>query len=327
MTPRLRCEPQLDYLALRRGSHRGARRQYSSYPAPNFRLSAGSSHKQIQRIRQPTPRAPTVERCPTRPARPSRRSNTWDSGGGRALHNQFLRGDRKAAASTVSPGSKNPEGENQGPGTFEEEYTLFTVEVTKAIGEEHINAPCICVDVRADIHGQRYQDFSERSFHFEERCPGDSFAGKLHIAHHPQQRRSFREKTRGGSKNRRRCRSFKHGTPHEVGDEILSRGQSHALFERQQHFEAAKFFGFGDRIHPFKMKNCLPAMILAQPAGFQRHAARLILAVGRSGKNFPQSWEALRKISEDFSSDFALIAARPKDAGHQDPAWSFAAQW
>ena len=92
MTPRLRCEPQLDYLALRRGSHRGARRQYCSYPAPNFRLSAGSSHKQIQRIRQPTPRALTVERCPTRPARPSRRSNTWDSGGGRALHNQFLRG-------------------------------------------------------------------------------------------------------------------------------------------------------------------------------------------------------------------------------------------
>ena len=74
------------------------------------------------------------------------------------------------------------------------------------------------------------------------------------------------------------------------------------------------------------MKNCLPAMILAQPAGFQRYAARLILAVGRSGKNFPQSCEALRKISEDFSSDFALIAARPKDAGNQDPAWSFATQ-
>ena len=44
MTPRarLRCGPQLDYLALSRGSHRGARRPYSSYFAPNFRLSAGS---------------------------------------------------------------------------------------------------------------------------------------------------------------------------------------------------------------------------------------------------------------------------------------------
>ena len=44
MTPRarLRRGPQPDYLALSRGSHRGARRQYSSYFAPNFRLSAGS---------------------------------------------------------------------------------------------------------------------------------------------------------------------------------------------------------------------------------------------------------------------------------------------
>ena len=44
MTPpaRLRCGPQLDYLALSRSSHRGTRRQYSSYFGPNFRLSAGS---------------------------------------------------------------------------------------------------------------------------------------------------------------------------------------------------------------------------------------------------------------------------------------------
>jgi len=75
------------------------------------------------------------------------------------------------------------------------------------------------------------------------------------------------------------------------------------------------------------MKNGLPAMILAQPAGFQRYAARLIPAIGMSGKNFPQSCEALGKISEDFSSDFALIAARSKDARNQDPAWSFRAQW
>ncbi len=75
------------------------------------------------------------------------------------------------------------------------------------------------------------------------------------------------------------------------------------------------------------MKNRLPAMILAQPAGFQGHAARLILATGMSGKDFPQSCQAFRKISNDFSRNFALVAARPKDARHQDPAWSFKAQW
>jgi hypothetical protein len=75
------------------------------------------------------------------------------------------------------------------------------------------------------------------------------------------------------------------------------------------------------------MKNRLTAMILAQPAGFQRDAARLILAIGMSYKNFPQSCQAFRKISKDFSGNFALIAARPKDARNQDPAWSIRAQW
>ncbi len=75
------------------------------------------------------------------------------------------------------------------------------------------------------------------------------------------------------------------------------------------------------------MKNRLPAMILAQPAGFEGHAARLILATGVSGKNLPQSCQALRKISKDFSGDFALVTTRPKDARNQDPAWSFQAQW
>ena len=74
------------------------------------------------------------------------------------------------------------------------------------------------------------------------------------------------------------------------------------------------------------MKNRLPAMILAQPAGFQRQAARLIFAAGVAGKNFPQSCQAFRKISEDFSGDFAFVAARPKDARNYQPAWSFTAQ-
>src|SRR5206468_1760285 len=33
-----------------------------------------------------------------------------------------------------------------------------------------------------------------------------------------------------------------------------------------------------------------------------------------------------RKISEDFSGDFALVAARPEDARNYQPAWSFTSQ-
>src|SRR6266849_9176616 len=75
------------------------------------------------------------------------------------------------------------------------------------------------------------------------------------------------------------------------------------------------------------MKNRLPALILAQPAGFQRHAARLVLAVGMPHKNLPQQRQPPRKIGQDFSRDFAFVAARPQDARNQDPAWSFKAQW
>jgi hypothetical protein len=107
----------------------------------------------------------------------------------------------------------------------------------------------------------------------------------------------------------------------------LAGGKRNALFERKQHLEPAEFLGFGDAIDSFKMKNRLATMILAQPAGFQRHTPRLHLAFGVSDKNFLQSREAFRKIGEEFSGDFALIAARPKDARNQDPAWSFRAQW
>ena len=75
------------------------------------------------------------------------------------------------------------------------------------------------------------------------------------------------------------------------------------------------------------MENCLPAMILAQPAGLQRYASRLILAFGVSYKNFAQARKPYRKIGEEFSSNFALVAARPQDASNQDPSWSFRAQW
>src|SRR5690242_8580372 len=95
---------------------------------------------------------------------------------------------------------------------------------------------------------------------------------------------------------------------------MLPRGQRHPLFERKQYLHATEFFRFRDRLDALKMKNRLAAMILAKPAGFQRQAARLIFAVGVSGKNFPQSCQAFRKISEDFSGDFALVASRPENA-------------
>jgi len=101
----------------------------------------------------------------------------------------------------------------------------------------------------------------------------------------------------GGEENdRNEGRILEHGTADEVRHEILSRGQRHTLFERKQHLEPTVFFRFRDGIDAFKMKNRLPAMILAQPAGFQQEAVRLILAIGMSCKNFPQSCQAFRKI-------------------------------
>src|SRR6266581_2111128 len=163
--------------------------------------------------------------------------------------------------------------------------------------------------------------------HFQKRRARNLFPRKLHIADGAEKRRRFAERARRRRHDRRKGRSFEHRTANEVRYEILSRRQRHALFERKQHLKAAKFFRFRDRINTFKMKNRLPAMILTQPAGFQRQATRLIVAFGATDKHFPQSCKAFRKISEDFSGDFALVAARPKDASNQDPAWSFRAQW
>src|SRR6202022_35050 len=126
---------------------------------------------------------------------------------------------------------------------------------------------------------------------------------KLHIAHRPEKSRRFGKRARRRRNNRNEGGIFEHGTPDEVRYEILSRRQSHALFERKQHLEPAEFFRFRDGIDSFKMKNRLPPMILAQPAGFQRHPPRLIFAIGMSYKNVLQSCEAFRKISEDFSGD------------------------
>jgi len=73
------------------------------------------------------------------------------------------------------------------------------------------------------------------------------------------------------------------------------------------------------------MKNRLAAMILAEPAGPQLHG--LGLALGTVQKNLLQFRKPFRKIGKDSSGNFALIASRTKDARHQDPSWSFQAQW
>ena len=99
------------------------------------------------------------------------------------------------------------------------------------------------------------------------------------------------------------------------------------MSEREKHIQPAKLFRFRNGINAFEMKNGLAAMVLAQPAGFQKRAARLVPAFGLADKNFLQFCEAFRKIRKDFGSDFALVATRSKDARNQDPAWSFRAQW
>ena len=74
------------------------------------------------------------------------------------------------------------------------------------------------------------------------------------------------------------------------------------------------------------MKNGLPAMILAQPAGFHRDRTRLDLAVRLSDKYFLKSCESFRKIRQQFRGNFALVTARPQNARYQQPSWSFNAQ-
>ena len=56
---------------------------------------------------------------------------------------------------------------------------------------------------------------------------------------------------------------IKHGAADKVRDEILPCRQRHAIFEWKQHVQPAEFFRFRDRLDAFKMKNRLPAVILA----------------------------------------------------------------
>ena len=70
------------------------------------------------------------------------------------------------------------------------------------------------------------------------------------------------------------------------------------------------------------MKDNLTAMVLAQPARFQPHVPRPALAMRISQKNFLKFCKPSGKVGEDFCGNFALIASRTEDAGHQHPSWS-----
>src|SRR5215813_10430689 len=74
------------------------------------------------------------------------------------------------------------------------------------------------------------------------------------------------------------------------------------------------------------MENRLPVMILTKPAGFESRAHRLTLAAGIAHKHFVQGTESFRKVGEQFSGDFALVASRAKNARHQNPSLSFGVQ-
>ena len=105
----------------------------------------------------------------------------------------------------------------------------------------------------------------------------------------------------------------------------MSRRQHDTLFERKKNVKPAQFFRVTDGGKSFKMENRLAAMILAKPAGFYCVLARFGIIV--SQKHFAQLRKALGKIREEFGGDFALVASGAEDAGNDDPAWSFAAQW
>jgi hypothetical protein len=105
----------------------------------------------------------------------------------------------------------------------------------------------------------------------------------------------------------------------------LSRRQHDTLFERKKNVKPAQFFRVTDGGKSFEMKNRLASMILAEPAGFYCVVARL--GITATDKYFAELRKTLGKIREEFGGDFALVASGAEDAGNDDPAWSFAAQW
>src|SRR4029077_8797003 len=138
-----------------------------------------------------------------------------------------------------------------------------------------------------------------------------SFARKLHILDHTQQRRGGSQRAWRGRNNRRLQRGFEDGATDQIIDEKPAGGKRNALFDREQHLESAKLLCLRNGIAPFEMKNGLALMVLAEPAGFHCRQARLegSGATTRAKKSFRQSCQAFVEIREEFSSHFAFIAA------------------
>jgi len=70
----------------------------------------------------------------------------------------------------------------------------------------------------------------------------------------------------------------------------------------------------------------LSAMILAQPARLQEHAAWFAFLAARADKNFLQFREAFREIRKEFRCHFAFVAASPQNARNHYPPWSLRIQ-
>src|SRR4029077_9368324 len=87
----------------------------------------------------------------------------------------------------------------------------------------------------------------------------------------------------------------------------------HALGQRNLHLQADEFFRVVDGIRAFKMKD---GLVLVQPAGTDRNAARLAMAIPEFNRR--ETREALRKVGEDFGGDFSNAAARAQDARQGD---------
>ena len=140
--------------------------------------------------------------------------------------------------------------------------------------------------------------------------------------------RSSCQRTWRGRKDGRFRKIFKHRTSDEIVHKILACGKRHPLFNWQEHVQSAKLLRLGDRIASFKMKNRLPFMILAKPAGPECDWPwlRCPSAFTCAKKNLHQSCQPFGKVREEFSSHFTLIAAGPENPRDNHPTMGFGTQ-
>lgn len=107
---------------------------------------------------------------------------------------------------------------------------------------------------------------------------------------------------------------------------MLTRRKRDPLFKWQKNIQPAKLLGVIYGVNAFEMKNRLAAVILAEPAVFQRRPTRLQFPSGVADENFLQLRQPLRKIRKQFRGNLAFISARPQNVRNNNPAWSFRIQ-